>query len=66
MAAKKSATLNLRVDPMLKEALRVAAEKEHRSIANLVEYLVRQHCEKAGVPVPEQASLFEARSDENE
>ena len=35
MVATKTATLNLRIDPFLKEALRVAAIQEHRSIANL-------------------------------
>ncbi len=34
MATIKTATLTIRVDPDLKEALRVAAQAEHRSIAN--------------------------------
>lgn len=58
----KSATLNLRIDPILKEVLRIAAEKEHRSIANMVEILIRQHCEAKGIPIPEQGNLFEAES----
>jgi hypothetical protein len=33
MLAKKTATLNLRIDPSLKEALREAAVRGHRSIA---------------------------------
>jgi hypothetical protein len=64
MAAKKTATLNLRVDPILKEALRTASLKEHRSIANMVEILIRQHCEKVGVPIPEQQTLFEDLNNE--
>jgi predicted HicB family RNase H-like nuclease len=58
MPPKKTATLNLRVDPALKEAARVAALREHRSVANLVEYLIRQHCSSVGIRIPEQAELF--------
>ena len=56
----KTATLNLRIDPVLKEAVRVAANLEHRSVANLVEVLIRQHCERVGVSIPDQAELFPA------
>jgi hypothetical protein len=58
MSPTKTATLNLRIDPILKEAIRIAAEREHRSVANLLEVLIRQHCEQVGVPIPEQGSLF--------
>lgn len=54
----KTATLNLRIDPVLKEAVRVAASLEHRSVANLIEVLIRQHCERIGVSIPDQAELF--------
>ena len=36
MANAKTATLSFRIEPCLKEALRTAAEQEHRSIANMV------------------------------
>ena len=55
---KKIATLNLRIDPDLKEAARVAALREHRSVANLVELLIRQHCKANNIPIPEQSELF--------
>ena len=58
MAATKTATLNLRIDPVLKEAVRIAAMKDHRSIANLIEILIRQHCEEKGIPIPEQQEMF--------
>lgn len=54
----KTATLNLRIHSGIKEAARIAASKEHRSIANLVELLIRQHCEQTGVVIPDQAGLF--------
>jgi hypothetical protein len=41
---RKSETLNLRVTPELKELIRLAAEREHRTIGNFIEVLVRQHC----------------------
>ncbi len=59
MPARKTATLNLRIDPGIKEALRLAAAKDHRSIANLIEVLVREHCEHVGVTIPEQTELFD-------
>ncbi|MBT4796669.1 MAG: hypothetical protein HON83_09765 [Candidatus Marinimicrobia bacterium] len=58
MTATKTATLNLRIDPLVKDAIKVAATKEHRSVANLVEILIRNHCKEIGIPVPEQQSLF--------
>jgi len=61
---RKTATLNLRIDPVLKEAVRVAALKDQRSVANLVEVLIRKHCEAAGIPVPEQQNLFGKDGDE--
>ena len=59
MTAKKTTTLNLRIDPAIKEALRVAAGKDHRSITNFLELLVRRYCEQAGIPVPKQQTLSE-------
>jgi hypothetical protein len=53
----RTAVLNLRIDPGLKEALRIASVRDHRSISNMVEWLIRRHCEQAGISIPEQASL---------
>jgi hypothetical protein len=63
MVATKTATLNLRIDPDIKVALRVAALREHRSVANMVELLIRQHCVQAGIPIPQQQALFEDADD---
>lgn len=52
MAASKTATLTFRIDPALKEALRLAANLEHRSIANMVEVLIRDYCEQRGIEIP--------------
>jgi len=58
MPPLKTSTLNLRVDPAIKEAVREAALRDNRSIANMIEVLIRQHCAEAGIPIPEQQSLF--------
>jgi len=58
MVATKTATLNLRIDPFLKEALRVAAMQDHRSIANMVEIMIREHCKTHGISIPDQQELF--------
>ena len=59
MPPLKSAALNIRIDPNLKEALRIAAKRDHRSVANMVEMLIIKHCESEGISIPEQGSLFE-------
>jgi len=58
MTQTKTATLNLRMNPALKEALRIAALRDHRSTSNMVEYLIREHCKKTGIPIPEQQDIF--------
>tara|TARA_R110002153_G_scaffold24980_1_gene79234 strand:- start:1989 stop:2186 length:198 start_codon:yes stop_codon:yes gene_type:complete len=65
MVATKTATLNLRIDPFLKEALRVAAIQEHRSVANMVEVMIREHCESKGISIPDQQELFDQKSGGN-
>ncbi len=66
MPPKKTAILNLRIDPTLKEAIREAAMRDQRSVANMVEVLIRRHCEAEGIPIPEQQSLFKDESDKRE
>lgn len=56
MPAHKNATLNLRISPAIKQAVRQAAEREHRSVANMVEVLIRRHCVTAGIEIGEPAA----------
>jgi len=42
----KTETLNLRVTSEVKSALKIAAEKEHRSLANMVESLIYEYINK--------------------
>ena len=62
MARTKIATLNLRIAPALKDAVREAADLEHRSVANMVEMLIRRYCDEAGIVIPEQNELFGGNS----
>ena len=58
MARTKIATLNLRIDPGVKQAVREAADMEHRSVANMIEILIRRHCDEAGINVPEKSETY--------
>lgn len=56
MPPAKTATLSFRIDPGVKEGLRIAAAREHRSVSNMVEVLIRTHCETEGIAIPEGAA----------
>jgi hypothetical protein len=56
MATGKTTTLTFRIEPELKEALRTAAEREHRSIANMVAVLIMDYCGRNDISIPEQDS----------
>ena len=57
MAPLRTAVLNLRIDPLLKEALRTAAVRDHRSVANLVERLIREQIQREGIALPESGEM---------
>lgn len=45
----KSETLNLRVSPSFKLALKAAADNERRSMVNMLEVLLGDYCESRGI-----------------
>ena len=57
MATAKTTTLTFRIEPALKEALRTAAEREHRSIANMIEVMIREYCGRNGIVISEPQAL---------
>ena len=59
MATAKTTTLTFRIEPALKEALRTAADRDHRSIANMIEVMIRDYCGRNGIAIPEQGALFD-------
>jgi len=61
MATGKTSTLTFRIKPALKDALRAAAEREHRSIANMVEVMIRDYCGRNGVTISESGALVHDR-----
>jgi hypothetical protein len=63
MSFSKSTTLSFRIEPGLKAALRLAAEREHRSISNMVEVLIRNYCEQYGIAIPSVAGETSAQGE---
>ena len=61
MVKTRTSTLNLRIHPALKDAVREAAAREHRSVANMVEVLIRRHCDQSGITVYEKSDLASRR-----
>ena len=56
MPATKSAVISFRVSPGFREALRLAAVREHRTQTNMVEYLLYEHCRVHGIPIRETST----------
>lgn len=52
--AQKTDKLNIRLAPEVKEALRAIAEREHRTISNMIEALILEKSKKLGIPVKRQ------------
>lgn len=50
-------TVTLRLDKAIKELLQVAADHEHRSMANMVEVLILRHCEANGISVATKRTI---------
>lgn len=58
MTTGKSEAVSVRVEPAIKAALQVAAERERRSLANMLEVMVIAYCRGNGYPldgVPEDS-----------
>lgn len=58
MAVAKSQVVGVRVEPHIKAALQTAADREMRSLANMLEVMVVAYCRAQGYPlegVPSEA-----------
>lgn len=58
MGAAKSQVVSVRVEPHIKAALQTAADREMRSLANMLEVMVVAYCRGQGYPlegVPSEA-----------
>jgi hypothetical protein len=56
MAVVKTEIIRVRIDPAVKAGLKAVAEQEHRSIANMVEVLIRDDCGQRGIEIPESGT----------
>lgn len=57
MSERKTTAINLRMSQDVKELLRLAAAQEHRTLSNMLEYLVLQHCDQRGLRLPTGESV---------
>lgn len=48
---RKTATVTLRLEPQLKAAAEIAADRDHRSLTNLIEVLILEHCRALEIKV---------------
>jgi len=53
MAAIKSETITVRIEPAVKEGLKAMAEQERRSQANMIEIMIRDYCKQNGITIAE-------------
>lgn len=51
MAVAKSEVVSVRVEPPIKAALQSAADREMRSVANMMEVMVVAYCRAQGYPL---------------
>jgi hypothetical protein len=62
MAETKSTTLTVSILPAMKKGLREMAGQERRSLANMIEVMIRDHCIREWVAIPDQkATRFNSR-----
>ncbi len=61
MTETKSTTLTVRVHPAVKEGLRAVAEQERRSLANMIEVMIRGYCESNGIMIQGAGSAENGR-----
>jgi hypothetical protein len=52
MAVVKTEIIRVRIDP----AVKAVAEQEHRSVANMVEVLIRDYYRQRGIEIPESGT----------
>lgn len=49
MPAEKTVAMSFRVSPRFRALLKTAAAREHRSLTNMLETLLYEHCERQGL-----------------
>lgn len=60
MKLPKDETLSIRTSANIKQLLRMAAEKEHRSIASMIEVLILNYAQQQGLRI--EQDLIQAKT----
>lgn len=50
----ETTTLTFRIEPSIKEALCIAADRDRRSIAIMAAVMIREHCARVGITIQEK------------
>lgn len=66
MAETKSETMTFRLTPTSKEALKLIADRESRTYANSLEWLIRDYFESRSLPWPPESESRQMRSNKNQ
>lgn len=56
MKAAKTETITVRIEPAVKAGLKVMAERERRSIANMIDVMIRDYCGRNAVKIDDSTS----------
>lgn len=65
VSEKKNLTMTFRLKPSTKDGLEIISERESRSIANSIEWLVKDYFESRGLPWPPDARQKQPRTNMN-
>ena len=57
MKAAKTETITVRIEPAVKAGLKAMAERERRSIANKIDVMIRDYCQRHAIEIDEPASF---------
>lgn len=56
MKAAKTETITVRIEPAVKAGLKAMAERERRSIANMIEVMIRDYCGRNVIKIADSVS----------
>ncbi|MDZ7749402.1 MAG: CopG family transcriptional regulator [Halofilum sp. (in: g-proteobacteria)] len=57
MKAAKTETITVRIEPAVKAGLKTMAEKERRSLANMIEVMIRDYCGRNGIGIDDPVTI---------
>lgn len=60
MKSVKTETITVRMEPAVKAGLKAMAEQERRSLANMIEVMIRDYCGREGVQVDDSIMVEQA------